>query len=58
MLIFARASGSEPSKRPYDKELAKKTFASNLEAVFSGFGETGNAKDIYAKILSCINLML
>lgn len=44
--LFARASGSEPSKRPYDKELAKKTFASNLEAVFSGFAETGNAKDI------------
>ncbi|NDE19786.1 MAG: hypothetical protein EB000_05040, partial [Alphaproteobacteria bacterium] len=44
--LFARASSLEPSRRPYDKELAKKTFASNLEAVFSGFAETGNAKDI------------
>jgi hypothetical protein len=44
--LFARASSSEPSKRSYDAELAKKTFASNVEAVFSGFADTGNAKNI------------
>jgi hypothetical protein len=44
--LFARASDKEPSQAPYNAGLAKKTFASNVEAVFSGFGDTGNAKKI------------
>lgn len=44
--LFARASGAEPSAREYDKDLAQRTFAANVESAFAGFKEAHEAKKI------------